>query len=126
MSLTVNATESYLEIGSYGAEVIHVQEMLKQLSYDLTVDGIYGVETAARAFQTDNGLYPDGIAGPITIQALMNFSSESDPVPVPEPNPEPSPDPIPVPDELNRFGMDGRSEADRLAKTKLDQVGWDL
>ena len=56
-----------------GDEVRKIQTRLKELGYDPgSVDGIFGEKTrkAVVAFQRDNGLSQDGIAGPKTLAAL--------------------------------------------------------
>jgi len=77
---------SLLRIGSKGPRVLSVQEMLKFLGYqawnlneaepkreDLVCDGDFGpkTESAVIEFQTDEGLYADGIVGPATMRALQ-------------------------------------------------------
>lgn len=60
-------------MGSRGAAVRLAQEQLVALDYDPRgADGIFGPGTAAavRKFQSDRGLTPDGICGPITWAAL--------------------------------------------------------
>lgn len=59
--------------GSRGSEVTQIQQRLQELGYDPgTADGIYGTRTqqAVLAFQRDNGLAADGIAGKNTLAAL--------------------------------------------------------
>ncbi|MBR7071545.1 MAG: spore cortex-lytic enzyme [Clostridia bacterium] len=72
--LTLSGSVSSLSrIGSTGAEVQKIQSALKKKGYAIgTVDGIYGTKTkkAVQAFQKDNGLVRDGIAGPKTLKAL--------------------------------------------------------
>ncbi|MBS6862098.1 MAG: spore cortex-lytic enzyme [Clostridiales bacterium] len=61
------------KVGSQGDEVRKIQTRLKELGYDPgSVDGIFGEKTrkAVVAFQRDNGLSQDGIAGPKTLAAL--------------------------------------------------------
>lgn len=61
------------KVGSQGDEVRKIQTRLKELGYDPGfVDGIFGEKTrkAVVAFQRDNGLSQDGIAGPKTLAAL--------------------------------------------------------
>ncbi len=62
-----------LRRGSKGDEVKKLQNALNALGYDCgTADGIFGAATekAVRAFQADNGLAVDGIAGKATQEAL--------------------------------------------------------
>lgn len=65
-----SALSSY---GSRGTEVRAIQEKLKERGlYNGSVDGIYGTQTqkAVRAFQKQQGLTQDGIAGPATLKRL--------------------------------------------------------
>lgn len=57
-----------LKKGSRGNDVRWLQYELTSRGYALVCDGIFGPKTdeAVRAFQADNGLVPDGIAGPLT------------------------------------------------------------
>ena len=61
-----------LRLGSAGAEVRYLQRLLTEAGYPTATDGIFGAATEAslRAFQEVNGLEPDGIAGPLTWEAL--------------------------------------------------------
>lgn len=59
--------------GSRGEEVRQIQTKLRDLGYNPgTIDGIYGKNTqnAVKAFQRDQGLTVDGIAGSRTLKAL--------------------------------------------------------
>jgi len=63
-----------LRRGSRGDEVSELQEMLSTLGYDCgKTDGVYGekTEAAVRAFQLEEELEVDGIAGPKTRTALQ-------------------------------------------------------
>ncbi len=63
-----------LQLGSTGADVSQLEQRLKDLNlYTGFVDGVFGsgVEAAVRIFQTNNGLHPDGVAGPQTWAALF-------------------------------------------------------
>ena len=55
-----------------GSDVTWVQECLCKLGYTVTVDGIYGNDTAdkVKRFQSDNGLTADGICGDDTRNKL--------------------------------------------------------
>lgn len=67
------ATAGLSKIGSRSEEVRSIQQALKNRGYDVGgVDGIFGTKTqnAVIRFQRDNGLTPDGIAGPKTLRAL--------------------------------------------------------
>jgi putative peptidoglycan binding protein/CHAP domain-containing protein len=58
-----------------GDDVLDLQARLEELGYPVgELDGRYGPATAAavRAFQLDNGLEADGIAGPATFAALSD------------------------------------------------------
>lgn len=56
-------------------EVRWIQYQLNAKGYNLAVDGIWGnkTEEAVRAFQADNGLVVDGIAGKLTIAELSKI-----------------------------------------------------
>jgi len=59
--------------GSTGSEVRQIQEKLIRWGYlSGTADGIYGAKTeaAVKRFQKNNGLTPDGIAGPATLRKI--------------------------------------------------------
>ncbi len=73
-----------VSMGSRGAAVTQLQTLLVGAGYSLPVagiDGIFGAETraAVTAFQSDRGLTPDGVCGPLTWAALLGVS---DPEPV--------------------------------------------
>lgn len=66
--------------GSSGETVRTIQTKLKRWGYySGTVDGIYGNGTvsAVKYFQQKNGLAPDGVAGPATLQALGIYEGTS-------------------------------------------------
>lgn len=62
-----------LRSGMYGEDVRWVQERLKELKYTVNVTGTYDTTTinAVKAFQTQNGLTADGLAGQQTF-AILN------------------------------------------------------
>ncbi len=61
------------KLGSTGSEVRNIQTRLKSWGYNIgTVDGVYGTKTeaAVKQFQRNNGLTPDGVAGPATLAKI--------------------------------------------------------
>jgi len=58
--------------GDSGDAVKEVQTILSEFGYTVAVDGQFGPQTekAVRSWQKSNGLYVDGIAGPITTASL--------------------------------------------------------
>jgi hypothetical protein len=69
-----------LKIGDTGEDVIDVQKRLKELGYNVEVDGEYGSQTKAAvgAFQRDNGIGQTFVVGPQTRAAL--FSAKTKPI----------------------------------------------
>lgn len=66
--------------GSTGTEVRNIQSRLSQWGYNVgRIDGIYGAKTeaAVKKFQKNNGLTPDGIAGPLTLAKIGLPSSNN-------------------------------------------------
>ncbi|HZW83178.1 MAG TPA: peptidoglycan-binding protein [Candidatus Deferrimicrobium sp.] len=66
-----------LRLGSQGRHVTMMQGRLKMLGYySGNADGLFGKQTeaAVKAFQSANGLTPDGIVGPKTMMALHSAS----------------------------------------------------
>ncbi|XEQ93925.1 hypothetical protein SCACP_28220 [Sporomusa carbonis] len=61
-----------LRQGDTGQEVVFLQERLRQLQYNVFVDGVFGpgTEAAVMEFQLDNGIASDGIVGAGTWEAL--------------------------------------------------------
>ena len=67
-----------LKKGSTGTAVKNLQKRLRELGYyDRTCDGDYGDVTvkAVKAFQKNNGLTVDGVAGPSTLNKLNSSSA---------------------------------------------------
>ncbi len=61
---------------SRGNFVTILQHLLNEYGYNVSTDGIFGVNTlrAVQDFQTKNGLTPDGIVGNNTWSALLNLN----------------------------------------------------
>ena len=75
---TPTPAPSSLKRGSTGADVKRMQQQLKTLGYYTgSVDGDFGeaTENAVKAFQSRNGLTPDGKAGKYTLEKL--YSSDA-------------------------------------------------
>lgn len=74
-SQTPPGTPGTVRIGDRGSQVVLVQEYLDALGYDVgKADGVAGemFDAAVRAFQTNNGLDVDGVAGPNTLTQLRS------------------------------------------------------
>lgn len=54
-----------VELGDISTQVKEIQQMLNNLGYDVSIDGIYGYRTKEniKDFQRSNGLTADGIVG---------------------------------------------------------------
>lgn len=77
-----SSTYITLSEGSTGSDVRQLQQALKNLNYNVGVDGTYGALTKAAvvAFQKRNGLTSDGVAGARTQEVLYSGSGkEADP-----------------------------------------------
>ena len=64
-----------IQMGSYGVDVKRLETILYNLYYNPgTIDNTFTTttENAVKAFQSDFGLYVDGVVGPITYNALIN------------------------------------------------------
>ena len=68
-----------VQLGSQGADVSALQEILNKNGYSLSVDGIFGekTQTAVKDYQQKNGLDVDGIVGVNTWTSLDGGSSAS-------------------------------------------------
>lgn len=65
-------------IGSNGEEVYKIQQYLKNLEYDVSIDGNYGrgTQEAIKDFQTRNGLTVDGEVGETTLSILKEAPTD--------------------------------------------------
>ena len=76
----IGSAPSATEKGSTGTNVVKLQQALEVLGYYKgDIDGDYGNVTvdAVKRFQKKNGLYVDGVAGPITIKKMFGSSAVS-------------------------------------------------
>lgn len=71
------AADDKLRNGDRGAAVKQLQQMLNQLGYAVSADGVFGsgTEAAVRKFQADRGLKVDGVAGSATLSMLRSLTS---------------------------------------------------
>lgn len=69
-----------VRVGSVGAAVTKLQELLRAMGYQISVDGRFGPRTEAilKVAQTKLGLKADGIAGPKTWGALLNLPADEE------------------------------------------------
>lgn len=68
--------------GMTGSDVTALQTLLQKLGYyKADIDGDFGgvTQSAVIAFQTANGLYADGVAGPYTFEALQAMEGTGSP-----------------------------------------------
>lgn len=73
------SAEGTLSYGSTGSEVKRMQQALKALGYNVSIDGSYGALTqmAVTQFQQRNGLTADGVAGSATLKTLYSGSAKA-------------------------------------------------
>ncbi|MDD3336699.1 MAG: peptidoglycan-binding protein [Eubacteriales bacterium] len=78
-STSTDSTYVTLSYGSTGSDVKRLQQALKNLNYNVGVDGDYGAltQTAVAAFQKQNGLTSDGVAGAKTQEVLYSGSANA-------------------------------------------------
>ena len=112
-----------LRSGSTGDDVSTVQRRLAELGYyTTTVTGQYGTATvtAVTAFQKENGLDADGVAGSKTYAVL--FSASARPAPVPTATPTAAPVQTPTSYPVLKSGSSG--EAVTALQTRLKALGY--
>ncbi len=73
------ATVKAIKYGMKGDDVTNLQTTLKNLGYNLDVDGSFGPQTlaAVKSYQQKNGLAVDGMVGPQTTAALYGTSTKA-------------------------------------------------
>ncbi|MGW2183449.1 L,D-transpeptidase family protein [Streptomyces sp. NPDC001732] len=89
---TWNALTTTLRTGAQGDAVTALQRLLTARGHSLTADGSFGNLTAAavQAFQKNQGLQADGIAGPATWRALVTAPTGARPDTGPNSRPGPT------------------------------------
>ena len=67
-----------VEFGDKSTQVKEIQQMLNNLGYDVSIDGIYGYRTKEniKDFQRSNGLTADGIVGDKTFNFLIERTKD--------------------------------------------------
>ena len=104
---TYTVPENTVKRDTEGAEAKTVQRRLKELGYyNGRVDGKFGYQSvnALKAFQEDNGLKADGVAGKSTYQVLFSenvLKKGATPTPVPEATPAPGDEESGIPTEAS-------------------------
>lgn len=65
-----------LRNGMAGANVLNLQQNLRNLGYSLSMDGFFGPTTEkwVKDFQVKHGLITDGIAGPLTLSKIKSLT----------------------------------------------------
>jgi N-acetylmuramoyl-L-alanine amidase len=73
VKLTAMLDMPTIKLGTTGQSVVFLQSQLNKRGYNLTPDGIFGVQTqqAVKSFQQKNGLSVDGIVGPFTWSKIL-------------------------------------------------------
>ncbi len=113
-----------MQSGTRGQAVISLQERLMELGYyTCTADGVYDSDdiSAVKAFQKQNGLKADGIAGLATQQKLYSSSA------APAPNANivlPTPVPFVTPDVRITLRNGSTGEYVRLLQERLSVLGY--
>ena len=126
---TYTVPENTVKRDTEGAEAKTVQRRLKELGYyNGRVDGKFGYQSvnALKAFQEDNGLKADGVAGKSTYQVLFSenvLKNGATPTPVPEATPAPGDEESGIPTEASyetlRKGT-ASAEVARMQQTLID------
>lgn len=77
----ISSNTGMLRMGSQGSRVRELQTMLVKHGHAINIDGDFGPATrdAVRRFQIENDLIADGIAGPLTWEAVLNYENSQDP-----------------------------------------------
>lgn len=103
---TFNVPDSTVRRGSKGDDARAVQQRLKDLGYYKgKVDGNFGSgsEDALEAFQKNNGLEPDGVAGQGTYTVLFSVDAvKAGATPTPRPTKTPKPTKTPTPEPITQ------------------------
>ncbi len=73
MVFNTKLNENSFEIGDYGALVFELQRLLNEKGDSILHDGLFKEETfnALQAFESKNGLFPDGKLDAITLEYLL-------------------------------------------------------
>lgn len=117
-----------LRSGSTGAAVTALQNGLNSAGIATSADGVYGPGTASsvRAFQTAQGLAADGIAGPMTQNALANATMTTTTVECPETPSEPGTPTTPTTPSNDFFSGDDEGDLtdfDAMSEFSNEEVG---
>ncbi len=77
LSFSINSFAK-VDLGDRGNQVKEIQQLLNNLGYDVSIDGIYGYRTkeTIKDFQLSNGLTADGIVGDKTLNLLIERTKD--------------------------------------------------
>ncbi|MEA2388706.1 MAG: hypothetical protein QOG41_1479 [Thermoleophilaceae bacterium] len=89
-----------LRVGSHGADVLELQQAMRQLGYGIAADGDYGPKTARsiRRYERRRHMKVDGVVGSREARMIVRDAAKSatgGTAPVPPPGDDPSPPPPP-------------------------------
>ena len=130
---TFNVPDSTVRRGSKGDDARAVQQRLKDLGYYKgKVDGNFGSgsEDALEAFQKNNGLEADGVAGQGTYTVLFSLdalkagaTATPAPTKTPKPTKEPTPEPLTQDNVVTvKLGVEG--DIVRQVQERLTELGY--
>ncbi len=127
---TTSPSSSVLRKGSTGSDVKKMQQKLKDLGYlKGSADGDFGdaTETAVKAFQRQNGLTADGVAGSKTLNKLYSSSAVKAPsaaTNTPRKTATPTPRATQVPDTDYYLEIGSSGSKVRTLQNRLIELGW--
>jgi peptidoglycan hydrolase-like protein with peptidoglycan-binding domain len=117
-------TSEAIKLGSSGDVVRNIQTQLKKLGYYKgTVDGDFGegTDTAVKAFQSRNGLTPDGVVGSQTMTKLLSKNAIAV-KPTPSPTRKPTATPAVSQNVYLKYGDSGKNVRDM--QSRLINLGY--
>lgn len=110
-SFALAETYEKLQRGDRGDAVLQMQQALRDLGYTLDTDGKFGAgtERVVKAFQKDQGLTQDGVAGQQTLSRLYQMLGSQD-----------------APASTNKLQRGDKGPAVTALQTKLKKLGYSI